>query len=195
MRANFETGSKRRERKRPGLCERRQCDLLGIGQHGDLWSVIVVPARRPRDAVQDRGGVMNKITMLTLATYLATFPFFAYSAAPAVVECDAGRWAGVSMHAFGDSAMKPEPDGVELPYTIYTIDHSSGSATMFDGTRQTNARVVHSYGNYVVISYVFGNVHYTDTLYLNGMVVSQLAKTILFEPATSTFYKTCSVRQ
>lgn len=87
--------------------------------------------------------------------------------------------------------MNPKSDGVTLPKTTYTIDYKSNSADIWDGKILTKAVVRHQYRTYVVLSYVYKNVHYTDTLFSDGTVISQLSKAFLYQPAASLFYSTC----
>ena len=112
---------------------------------------------------------------------------------PRIVLCEAGRWFGVSVF-YADGIPETTEDSVGLPGILYRIDYETMSSVIDDGKEETVATVVHTYSTYATLSYVYGGVHYTDTLYSDGTVVSQLAKaSVRHSPAASLFHKHCRV--
>ena len=122
-----------------------------------------------------------------------TLPQLAVAAPPTKVFCEGGQWQGVGFYV-RDGKVEATEDSVGLPDTLYSVSLDSGAAVMSASQRDTAARVVNIYHSYVTLSYVYGGVHYTDTLYSNGLVISQNAKvTIVGTPAGVTFYQICRV--
>lgn len=114
--------------------------------------------------------------------------------APSVVVCEADKWQGSTVSFDWDRELSVGADSVNLPRTIYELSHDYKTAYVYDGKKKTAALVVNTYRKYVVLSYVYGGVHYTDTLYDSGFVFSQLSKTSLaLQPLATIFYKQCEV--
>jgi len=121
------------------------------------------------------------------ALFLQCYP----TAAEIQFRCDPGRWSGATLASENGNFAFSE-DGVTLPLTVYVLDMKNMTASMSDGKNHTVATIVHTYPIYTVVSYIYGNVHYTDTLYADGIVFSQLTKNFL-GPRASTFYRQCVV--
>lgn len=133
---------------------------------------------------------MKKLFLLVL--FLATACLPAHAAFG--VKCDAGMWDGVNYRTTPDrSSFESQPDGVTLPETIYVIDAATMSAVMLDGRTETVADIQHAFRDeYVVIGYTYNNVRYTDTIYMDGNVISMYSKHF-FGPTASIFQRKCTI--
>lgn len=117
------------------------------------------------------------------------------SASPSFeVTCDAGKWNGVSLY-LKDGKRTVENDSMELPETTYSIDPYEDIAIIYTAGKTVNAKVLNRYEgslSYSVVSYVFGGVNYTDTVYETGFVIVQYAKMSMWgEPYSSTVTLQC----
>lgn len=119
----------------------------------------------------------------------------AYARGPQVVSCEGGVWSGYSV-AYEKDGVKSFDDNTTLPATVYKIDYDANTAVMLDDKTETKASIVHSHLDYTTISYVYRNVHYTDTLFSNGTIITQFAKmSLIYWPIGSSFHKVCTVVQ
>lgn len=119
----------------------------------------------------------------------------AASASPSFeVTCSAGKWSGVSLY-LKEGKRTVKNDSMELPETTYSIDPYENIATIYTAGKTVNAKVLNRYDgslSYTVVSYVFGGVNYTDTVYETGFVIVQYAKMSMWgEPYSSTVTQQC----
>ncbi|BBD37531.1 hypothetical protein Amn_24110 [Aminobacter sp. Y103A] len=129
--------------------------------------------------------------VLLLAIFVSTT--FAAAKAPQKVYCESGKWPGTSIF-FKNSTPEITDDSVSLPDTLYIVSPDKGSATMTADNIETPASITNTHYSLVSVSYTYRGVYYTDTLYDDGMVISQLARiSLLSEPLASTFYKRCKI--
>lgn len=138
--------------------------------------------------------------MHKFAAVIFSFAFFhiavnTANASPSLeVTCSAGKWSGVSLY-LKEGKRTVENDSMELPETTYSIDPYEDIATIYTAGKTVNAKVLNRYDgslSYSVVSYVFGGVNYTDTVYENGFVIVQYAKMSLWgEPYSSTVTQQC----
>lgn len=140
---------------------------------------------------------MHKITVVLMSLVFFQISSMTVSAAPSFeVVCSAGKWSGVSLFLKGGERTL-DNDSLELPETTYSIDPYEDVATIYTAGKTINAKILNRYDgslSYTVISYVFGGVNYTDTVYQSGYVIVQYSKMSLWtEPYASTVSKQCSV--
>lgn len=112
---------------------------------------------------------------------------------PSHVYCDSGTWGGVSVYfADGDPSVTDETIG--LPDMVYEIKLSVNIAKITTRDKSTMAKVVNRRRNFVVISYLYGGVHYTDTLLDTGDVITQYTTMAMSTVASVvTFHRQCKI--
>lgn len=142
---------------------------------------------------------MYKIAIVLLSFFIFHISALDASATPSFeVSCDAGKWNGVSIF-LKDGDQNAINDSMELPKTEYSIDPYDDVATIYTSGKTVNAKILNRYDgslSYTVVSYVFGGVNYTDTIYETGYVIVQSTKMSLWgEPYASTVSKQCSVNK
>lgn len=112
---------------------------------------------------------------------------------PSHVYCDGGTWSGVSIY-FADGDPSVTDETIRLPYTIYEIKLSVDIAKITTKDKSTMAKVVNRRSNFVVISYLYRGVHFTDTLVDTGDVITQYATMAMSTVASVvTFHRQCKI--
>ena len=144
-----------------------------------------------------RGNIMRAVTSLIIALVSLHLSASAVTADEVVKTiCEAGKWSGASI-TVKDGERIVVNDNVDLPKTSYFIDPSQDVATVLTSGKSMEARVLHRYFGhlaYTIVSYVYGGVNYTDTIYENGFVIIQYSKmSLLGQPYASTVSNQCSV--
>lgn len=140
---------------------------------------------------------MRNILAVTLITSLLFSISLIAKASPSQeVVCAAGKWSGTSINV-KDGVSSTTTDSMELPKTTYIIDPYEEQAIVLTSGKEVSAKILNRYNgslSYTVVSYVFGGVSYTDTIYQNGFVFVQYAKMSLWgEPYASTVSQQCIV--
>lgn len=112
---------------------------------------------------------------------------------PSHVFCDGGTWNGVSIY-FADGDPSVADETVRLPDTIYEVKLSLDIAKITTKDSSTMAKVTNRRSNFVVISYLYRGVHYTDTLLDTGDVITQYTAMAMSTVASVvTFHRQCKI--